>query len=96
MSTGAGGTVAVDLLITETGGTWRMSTTGQKSHRNPCFGQDLPVVLRSQSATELSIDINGTAFLRGCITTTATLNSIDGKNLEGVLTDGRHVKFSRN
>jgi hypothetical protein len=95
MTTQKGAEVGVELTLTDSGGTWHMSMRGGMGRQNPCLGRDLPVVVKSQSATALTMDISGASVLRGCIDATATLTSADGKRLEGTLDDGRSVKLTR-
>ena len=64
MSTQKGGEVSVELDVAETGGTWRMSMPGGKGRSNPCLGRDIPVAIKSLSATELSIAINGASVIK--------------------------------
>ena len=90
-----GGELSVELVLAETGSTWRFLPRGNQGHRNPCVGREFPVVLKSQTATELSFEIRGAQILQGCINQTATLTSTDGKTLEGSLADGRAVSLSR-
>ncbi len=95
MTTQKGVEVGVELALTEAGGTWHMSIRGGMGRQNPCLRRDFPVAVKSQSATELTMHINGASVLRGCIDATATLTSTDGKHLEGTLDDGRSVKLTR-
>ena len=93
MTSQGGRETAVELVIGDTGGTWRFTLQG--GGKNPCLGKAFPVSVTAHSATELSLDINGAKVLKGCIQTSASLTSSDGKSLQGKLGDGRRVKLSR-
>ena len=95
MSTQAGGQLAVELLLTEAGGMWRMSPHGNSGRNNSCLGKDFPVSVKSSAPTELVIQVNGSKVLQGCLDETASFKSVDWKALEGTLSDGRTVKLER-
>lgn len=90
-----GGDLVVDLVIVDGAGTWRFVRQGNQGRNNPCLEKDLPVVVVSQSASELSLKIDGAKVLQGCLDQVATLKSADGKLLEGTLDDGRPVSLTR-
>ncbi|MBC7788774.1 MAG: hypothetical protein H7Z74_02405 [Anaerolineae bacterium] len=95
MSTAGGGELAVELSLSETAGTWRFVPKGSQGRNNPCLGKDFPVVVTTQSATELKFEVLGASVIQGCINAAAVLNLIEGKSLEGSLADGRIVKLAR-
>lgn len=90
-----GGDLVVDLVIGDGAGTWRFVRQGNQGKNNPCLEKDFPVVVVSQSASELSLKIDGAKVLQGCLDQVATLKSADGKLLEGTLDDGRPVSLTR-
>jgi len=90
-----GGDLAVDLVLIEGAGTWRFVRQGNQGKNNPCLEKDFPVVVVSQSASELSLKIDGAKVLQGCMDQSATFKSADGKLLEGTLADGRPVSLTR-
>lgn len=90
-----GSEIRIDLTIKEAGGTLRTSLSKNYVTVDPCFDRDIPVVVQSQTESELTVAIQGGKVLRGCIDETATLKLIDAKTLQGTLKDGRSVKLMR-
>lgn len=90
-----GAELAVELLLAETGSSWRFVRQGSQGRNNPCLDKDFPVIVLSQSATDLSIKIDGSKVLQGCLDQTAAFKTADGKSLDGTLGDGRPVSLSR-
>lgn len=86
----------VELKLTTAAGTWRMmNTSAGNSSRNPCANKDLPVTIKSSSATELVLQIEGAKVLRGCLNQAVSLQSADTKSLTGSFADGRMVNLIR-
>jgi hypothetical protein len=97
MTVQSGRKVQVDLELQDAGGTWHMSTPDRpgRSRGNPCLGLDMPLVVVAQSQDELQFDVQGGKVIKGCIDERATLTTNDGKSLQGQLSDGRALTFSR-
>ena len=93
MSTAGGGELAVELILSETAGTWRFVPRGLT--RNNCLGKDFPVAVTAHSATEIKFEVRGASVIPGCINSSVVLKAVDGNRLEGSLDDGRVVKLSR-
>lgn len=89
------GELNVELVVAESGGSWRFYPRGNSGLRNPCVGKEFPIVVKSQNATDLVFEIKGSQVMQGCIDQAATLKSTDGKTLEGALGDGRSVSLAR-
>jgi hypothetical protein len=90
-----GSEIRIDLTITESGGTLRTTPSKNYVTIDQCHDRDIPVVVQSQTASELTVAIQGGKVLRGCLDETATLTLIDPKTLQGTLKDGRSVKLTR-
>lgn len=96
LATPDGNQLDVDLAIKGSTGTWRMRLHSLAAGRlSPCLDRDLPVVVLSESDTELVIHIQGAKVMQGCLNQRARFQPVDGKTLEGRLGDGRTMKLSR-
>lgn len=89
-----GSQTEVQLKFSGEVGTWHIYGQGVRS-RNACAGVDLPIIVKSSSATDLAIQIEGGKLIRGCLNQAATFKSTDGKTLEGAFADGRAVSLTR-
>ena len=85
----------LEVVLTGTSGTWRMTSMTGPGRNNPCLGRELPVVILAQSDNELNLEVQGGKVIQGCLDQTASLKLIDPKTLDGALKDGRPVKLSR-
>lgn len=97
MKTQVGGEARIDLVLKGVAGTWRMSTPGRtaRARANPCLERDFPVVVVAQGDGQLQFDIEGGKVIKGCIDHRATLTAADDNTLQGRLSDGRTLSFSR-
>lgn len=96
LATGSNGSkIQVDLTIANAGGTLRTSPYSNYVTIDQCHNRDIPVVVQSQTESELIIAIKGGTVLKGCIDETATLKLIDPKTLQSTLQDGRTMKLTR-
>jgi len=89
------GQIQVNLTIKKASGTLRYAQKVNYVTIDQCAERDLPVVVESQSSSEMTISIKGDTVLKGCINETATLKLVDGKTLESTLKDGRTMKLTR-
>ncbi|MFN7855972.1 MAG: hypothetical protein ACK5OA_05245 [Acidovorax sp.] len=92
-----GNQTQVELKVANAAGAWRMTGASGASSRNqnPCAKRDLPISVRTNSATDLVIQIEGAQVIRGCLNQTASFKSADGNSLEGSFADGRVVNLKR-
>lgn len=87
-----------ELVLNDSSGTFRMFPpvgAGRIGKNNPCLGREFPVVVVSKSPSDLILNINGSQVMGGCIDLGASLKIVNTNTLEGSLTDGRVLKFSR-
>lgn len=89
------GQIQVDLTIAKGGGKMRYEQKANYVTADQCANRDLPVVVESQTATEMTIAIQGEKVLKGCFNESSTLKLIDPKTLQGTLKDGRTMKLTR-
>jgi hypothetical protein len=89
------GQIQVDLKIAKGAGTMRYEQKVNYVTTDQCANRDLPVVVESQTATEMTIAIKGDTVLKGCFNESSTLKLIDPKTLQGTLKDGRTMKLTR-
>ncbi|MFN9728322.1 MAG: hypothetical protein ACK543_12570 [Acidovorax sp.] len=92
-----GNQTQVELKVANAAGAWRITlASGAPSrNQNPCANRDLPISVRTNSATDLVIQIEGAQVIRGCLNQTASFKSADGNSLEGSFADGRVVNLKR-
>lgn len=90
-----GSQIRVDLTIANAGGILRTSPHANYVTIDQCHNRDIPVVVESQTESEMTIAIKGGTVLKGCIDETATLKLIDPKTLQSTLKDGRTMKLTR-
>lgn len=90
-----GSQIRVNVTIAKDGGTLRTSPGSNTVTIDQCHDRDIPIIVQSQTASELTVAIKGASVLKGCIDETATLKLIDPKTLQSTLQDGRVVKLTR-
>jgi len=92
----SGRLLPVEVNLTDTAGTWRMSPpagAGPGARNNPCFGKELPVAVES-SAEALVLNVNGSQVIQGCMDAKISLTLI-GAEYKGQTTRGRAVSLTR-
>lgn len=89
------GATPVELVINDTGGTWRVFSKVGGDKNNACLGKEFPVVVTSQTATDLVFEVRGSEVIRGCPNPSVSLKSPDGKTLVGALKSGGAVNLIR-
>ena len=60
-----------------------------------CFGREFPLQVRSLSATQYAVSVDGARFISGCPVFTLTLERVSDTTLEGKFLDGRSATLVR-
>jgi hypothetical protein len=99
MESSAGFPIRVELSLSSSGGTLRLSPSGQSPSGidNPdlCHNREIPVSVSSRTASDLGFVVRGDQALRGCFKGAGALKLVDAKNVTGTLEDGRSFRLSR-
>jgi hypothetical protein len=99
MESSAGFQIRVELAISSSGGSLRLSPSGQAPSGidNPdlCHNREIPVSVSSRTASDMAFVVRGDQALRGCFKGAGALKLVDAKNLTGTLEDGRSFRLSR-
>ncbi len=86
---------SVEVALSDGKGTWTMYGSGSISRDNPCMNKRLPVVVKSATDTEVSIDIDGNSVLNGCLTGNLVLHPGADGTWTGVLPGGAAMTWAR-
>jgi hypothetical protein len=93
----AGRSLPVEIQLTDTAGTFRMSPPAganpAATRNNPCFGKSLPVVVHS-SPDGVMLEVRGSDVIPGCVDTKITLTG-SGAEYKGQTGAGRPVTLTR-
>ena len=100
MESSAGFPIRVDISISSSGGTLRLSPSPQSvpavdGSADSCHNRDLPVSVNSRTASDLAFVVRGDQALRGCFKGAGALKLVDAKSLTGTLEDGRSFRLFR-
>lgn len=100
MESSAGFPIRVDLSISSSGGTVRLSPAPRAvpavdGSADQCHNREIPVSVNSRTASDLAFVVRGDQALRGCFKGAGALKLVDAKSLTGTLEDGRSFRLSR-
>ncbi len=74
------------VVINGSEGSWSVTL---HSSKNPCFGRDYPVTVKTADANVVVFEVSRAKVLSGCRDATDTFNRVDAKTLKGEIGEGR-------
>jgi hypothetical protein len=85
----------IELVITDSGGTWKEFSGRRRTKDHPCLDRDFPVVILSRDESSIALQVKASEALRGCNDFSLSVKSVDPNTLEGTVGKQRPIKLTR-
>lgn len=84
-----------DVIIADSGGSWRDLRNGSQGKKNGCLEKVFPLIVAGQHTAKVKIAVNSSGVMPSCVDRHVTLKAVDKNTLEGTFADGRAIKLVR-